>query len=172
MSLSLEEVDVRELLGTLVTMTGRLVKGSPIRLRWQIDSSITAIKTEPKKLQQILIHLLTTAVKFTERGEIALKIKPHGEKGRDFIEISVSDTGIGISKCDQEIIFEECRQLDGSSTRKFGGTGLGLSLCKKLAQSLDGRIEVQSEVGHGSTFSLILPVKGSLESPAARLEAP
>ncbi len=172
MSLSLEEVDVRELLGTLETMTGRLVKGSPIRLRWQIDPSITAIKTEPKKLQQILIHLLTNAVKFTERGEIALEIKPHGEKGRDFIEISVSDTGIGISKCDQEIIFEEFRQLDGSSTRKFGGTGLGLSLCKKLAQSLDGRIEVQSEVGHGSTFSLILPVKGSLESPAARLEAP
>jgi len=172
MSLSLEEVGVRELLGTLETMTGRLVKGSPIRLRWQIDPSITAIKTEPKKLQQILIHLLTNAVKFTERGEIALEIKPHGEKGRDFIEISVSDTGIGISKCDQEIIFEEFRQLDGSSTRKFGGTGLGLSLCKKLAQSLDGRIEVQSEVGHGSTFSLILPVKGSLESPAARLEAP
>ena len=111
-------------------------------------------------------------MKFTERGEIALEIKPHGGKGRDFIEISVSDTGIGISKCDQEIIFEEFRQLDGSSTRKFGGTGLGLSLCKKLAQSLDGRIEVQSEVGHGSTFSLILPVKGSLESPAARLEAP
>ncbi len=167
MSLSLEEVGVRELLGTLETMTGRLVKGSPIRLRWQIDPSITAIKTEPKKLQQILIHLLTNAVKFTERGEIALEIKPHEEKGRDFIEISVSDTGIGISKCDQEIIFEEFRQLDGSSTRKFGGTGLGLSLCKKLAQSLDGRIEVQSEVGHGSKFSLILPVKGSLESPAA-----
>jgi signal transduction histidine kinase len=172
MSLSLEEVDIRELFGTLETMTGRLVRGSSIRLRWQIDPSLAAIKTDPKKLQQIMIHLLTNAVKFTESGEIALEIKPHEEKGGNFVEISVSDTGIGISKCDQEIIFEEFRQLDGSSTRKFGGTGLGLSLCKKLAQSVGGRIEVQSEVGHGSTFSLILPVKGSLESPAARLEAP
>ncbi len=163
MSLSLEEVDIRELFGTLETMTVRLVKGSHIRLRWQIDPSLAAIKTDPKKLQQIMIHLLTNAVKFTESGEIALEIKPHEENGRDFVEISVSDTGIGISKCDQEIIFEEFRQLDGSSTRKFGGTGLGLSLCKKLAQSVSGRIEVQSEVGHGSTFSLILPVKGSLE---------
>lgn len=159
MSLRLEEVDVRELFGTLETMTVRLIKGYPIRMRWQIDPSLAAIKTDPKKLQQILIHLLTNAVKFTERGEIALEIKPYGEKCYDFVEISVSDTGIGISKCDQEIIFEEFRQLDGSSTRKFGGTGLGLSLCKKLAQSLGGRIEVQSEVGHGSTFSLILPVK-------------
>jgi signal transduction histidine kinase len=172
MSLTLEQVDIRELLGTLETMTGRLVRGSPIVLRWQIDPSLSPIKTDPKKLQQILIHLLTNAVKFTERGEIALEIKPHGEKGGDFVEISVSDTGIGISKCDQEIIFEEFRQLDGSSTRKFGGTGLGLSLCKKLAQSVGGRIEVQSEVGHGSTFSLILPVKGSLDSRPARIEAP
>ncbi|MFQ5815927.1 MAG: ATP-binding protein [Candidatus Hydrothermarchaeaceae archaeon] len=172
LSLGLEEVGVRELFGTLETMTVRLVKGSPIRLRWQIDPSISAIKTDPKKLQQILIHLLTNSVKFTERGEIALEVKPYWDNGYDFVEISVSDTGIGISKCDQEIIFEEFRQLDGSSTRKFGGTGLGLSLCKKLAQSLGGRIEVQSEVGHGSTFSLILPVKGSLESPAARLEGP
>jgi len=159
MSLRLEEVDVRELFGTLETMTVRLIKGYPIRMRWQIDPSLAAIKTDPKKLQQILIHLLTNAVKFTERGEIALEIKYYGEKRYDFVEISVSDTGIGISKCDQEVIFEEFRQLDGSSTRKFGGTGLGLSLCKKLAQSLGGRIEVQSEVGHGSTFSLILPVK-------------
>ncbi len=172
MSLTLEQVDIRELLGTLETMTGRLVRGSPIVLRWQIDPSLSPIKTDPKKLQQILIHLLTNAVKFTERGEIALEIKPHGEKGGDFVEISVSDTGIGISKCDQEIIFEEFRQLDGSSTRKFGGTGLGLSLCKKLAQSVGWRIEVQSEVGHGSTFSLILPVKGSLDSRPARIEAP
>jgi two-component system chemotaxis sensor kinase CheA len=107
------------------------------------------------------MHLLTNALKFTERGEIALEFRVHSEGEHEFVEFSVSDTGIGIGQRDQEIVFEEFRQLDGSSTRQYGGTGLGLSLCQKLAQSLGGRIQVESEVGQGSTFSLILPLQRS-----------
>jgi signal transduction histidine kinase len=161
MSLSFKEVNIREIVETLEIMTLRLVKGRPIGFRWQIDPSIAAVKTDPKKLQQILMHLLTNSVKFTQKGEISIDVKPYGDKAGEFVEIAVSDTGIGINKEDQEIIFDEFRQLDGSSTRQYGGTGLGLSLCKKLAQSLGGRIEVQSELGIGSTFSLILPGNGS-----------
>jgi signal transduction histidine kinase len=84
----------------------------------------------------------------------------------EFLEIAVADTGIGIKREDQEIIFDDFRQLDGSSTRHYGGTGLGLGLCKKLAAALGGEIRVTSEVGVGSVFSLLLPVK----SPAFDVE--
>ncbi|TAK09135.1 hybrid sensor histidine kinase/response regulator, partial [bacterium] len=127
----------------------------------QVEPLVDVIETDPKKLQQILMQLLTNALKFTERGEIALAIKSRFEQGGAFVEICVSDTGIGISQRDQEVIFEEFRQLDGSSTRQYGGTGLGLGLCRKLARSLGGRIEVESEVGRGSIFSLTLPVRRS-----------
>ncbi|MEK6563206.1 MAG: ATP-binding protein, partial [Candidatus Binatota bacterium] len=132
----------------------------PIQFRVQIEPLLEVIETDAKKLQQILMQLLTNALKFTEKGEIALKMKSCLEKDAPFVEISVSDTGIGISKRDQDLIFEEFRQLDGSSTRQYGGTGLGLSLCKRMVQSLGGKIAVESEPGQGSVFSLMLPMRG------------
>ena len=156
---TLQEVRIGEVLGSLETMTKRLIKGRPIQFRVHIEPLLEVIETDAKKLQQILMQLLTNALKFTEKGEIALKMKSCLEKDAPFVEISVSDTGIGISKRDQDLIFEEFRQLDGSSTRQYGGTGLGLSLCKRMAQSLGGKIAVESEPGQGSVFSLMLPIR-------------
>jgi len=164
-----EEINVRELFQGLEIMTRRLLRNRPVRFRIQMDSSLEAVRTDGKTLQQILMHLLTNALKFTERGEIALEIRPHPGARDDFVEFCVSDTGIGIGKKDQEVIFEEFRQLDGSSTRQYGGTGLGLSLCKKMAHALGGRIEVQSEPGQGSIFSVILPLR-TLAAPTIHLE--
>ncbi len=159
LGVALREVRVREVFQALETMARRLIKGRPIQFRVDVESSVEGIVTDPEKFQQVLIHFLTNALKFTESGEIAVGIRPLVEKGELFVECWVSDTGIGISQRDQEVIFDEFRQLDGSSSRQYGGTGVGLSLCKKLAHSLSGRIEVQSEVGKGSVFSLILPAR-------------
>lgn len=160
-----QEVNLREILQSLETMVRRLLKGRPIRFSVGLQSAPERIATDPKKLHQILIHLLTNALKFTERGEIALEVKAARDETASYLEFSVSDTGIGISNQDRDVIFEDFRQLDGSSTRRYGGTGLGLSLCRKLSRSLGGKIAVESEIGKGSVFSLLLP----LQSPQTAL---
>ena len=155
-----EVVQLKEILLGLKMMTQRLIRERPIQFGIKVDTPIDTIESDAQKLQQILVQLLTNALKFTERGRIDLTIQAINEAGRDFVKIAVADTGIGIKREDQEIIFEDFRQLDGSSTRQYGGTGLGLGLSKKLAAALGGTIQVSSEVGVGSVFSLLLPVKG------------
>jgi signal transduction histidine kinase len=109
-------------------------------------------------VKQILVNLLSNAVKFTHHGGVTLSARRNA--GDRTISLAVTDTGIGISAADHDRIFEDFRQLDNTPTRAYGGTGLGLSICRRLAQMLDGRISVQSQVGKGSTFILALPIKG------------
>lgn len=154
----LEPVNLEEILRTLEVMAERLIRGRPIEFRMNIEAGLEIIYSDPRKLQQILVQLLTNALKFTKQGEIEVKICSTSEAGQSCVEIVVSDTGIGIDQKDQATIFEAFRQLDGSSTRKYGGTGVGLSLCQKLAHALGGKINVISEVGIGSTFSVRLPL--------------
>jgi signal transduction histidine kinase len=153
-----ERIDVKDLLGGLELMTQRLIRGRPIQFRINIEDAIQTINSDPRKLQQILVQLLTNALKFTEKGAVEVRIATRTDQGGGFLEIAVSDTGIGIDKNDQEIIFDSFRQLDGSSKRRFGGTGVGLSLCSKLAAALGGRISVKSELGLGSVFTVFLPL--------------
>ena len=155
---SFEHINLKDLLGGLELMTQRLIRGRPIQFRINIEDAIETINSDPRKLQQILVQLLTNALKFTERGAVEVRIAAVHDQSGAFLEIAVSDTGIGIDKNDQDIIFDGFRQLDGSSRRRFGGTGVGLSLCSKLAAALGGKISVKSEVGLGSVFSVILPL--------------
>jgi signal transduction histidine kinase len=157
----LEIVKLKEILTGLETMTQRLIRERPIAFGIHMESAIDSIESDGQKLQQILVQLLTNALKFTEKGRIDLSIRKRRDGGEEFLEIAVADTGIGIKREDQEIIFDDFRQLDGSSTRHYGGTGLGLGLCKKLAAALGGEIRVSSEVGVGSVFSLCLPIRSS-----------
>ncbi|HEX4988175.1 MAG TPA: ATP-binding protein, partial [Candidatus Binatia bacterium] len=131
-----EVVQLKEILLGLKMMTQRLIRERPIQFGINMESTIDTIESDAQKLQQILVQLLTNALKFTERGRIDLTIQALNEGGKDFVKIAVADTGIGIKREDQEIIFEDFRQLDGSSTRQYGGTGLGLGLSKKLAAAL------------------------------------
>ncbi len=127
------------------------------------------IETDVQRLNQILKNLLSNAFKFTEKGEVKLRIfdankawrsdNPNLNNAKQVVAFEIKDTGIGISKDKQNIIFEAFQQAEGSTSRKYGGTGLGLSISRGLAELLGGSIELESETGIGSTFTLYLPIE-------------
>lgn len=121
------------------------------------------INTDSQKLQQVLKNLLSNAVKFTPQGSVTLRISAHA----DHIEFAVTDTGIGIDPSRQTDVFEAFQQEDGSIGRQYGGTGLGLTIARKLANLLGGDIALQSKKGQGSTFSLRLPLTSMNEMDVA-----
>lgn len=126
---------------------------------------------DPVRVRQVLVNLLGNAIKFTKDGEILVSLKTAGEiyskNGKDYldIELSVKDTGIGISKEKLSKIFESFTQADSSTTRKYGGTGLGLTISKSIAELMHGNLFVESESGKGSVFSLHLPLEIVNEHP-------
>jgi CheY-like chemotaxis protein len=111
------------------------------------------IVTDPTRVRQVLLNLVSNAIKFTRRGEVELTCRLSDELPRR-LELSVRDTGIGMSRADQESLFEAFSQADNSTTRRFGGTGLGLAISRRLARMLGGDVRVESEEGVGSTFTL------------------
>ena len=114
------------------------------------------INTDKGKVTQVLINLLGNAVKFTDKGSVELVVSA---PDNSTLKFDIIDSGIGMSQSDLQVIFEEFRQIDGTTTRKYGGTGLGLTICKKIADLLGGSISVQSEVGKGSVFTFTIPLK-------------
>ncbi len=116
------------------------------------------IRTDPLRLRQCLVNLVGNAIKFTQAGHVYINILVQEEAGEPYICFNVEDTGIGIPQDKQKTIFEAFTQADGSYTRKYGGSGLGLTITKRLAEILGGRLTVISKEGEGSTFSLTLPI--------------
>jgi CheY-like chemotaxis protein len=133
-----------------------------------------SIHTDVGRVQQILKNLLSNAFKFTERGSVTVRISPAprlGEGGR-FISFAVTDTGIGIPREKQKLIFEAFQQADGTTSRKYGGTGLGLTISREIARLLGGTIEVESAPGRGSTFTLVVPERYAGPETRAPSESP
>ena len=122
---------------------------------WEFSCDMPVVKTDRAKLKNILDNLVTNAIKFTEKGHVAVIGRYVSQSNS--VEFRVSDTGVGIPEEKLPIIFEMFRQLDGSETRPYGGVGLGLFIAKKFAEMLGGKIDVQSEPDHGSTFTVTLP---------------
>jgi len=149
-----EEIDPRAPLREAVASVAAPAAGVEIRLE-EPTTIIPKILTDRKKLFRILISLLGNAVKFTERGEIVASVA----FANDRIVYRVQDSGIGIATDAQQYVFDEFRQVDGSPTRRYGGSGLGLALAQRLAHLLGGSIEMRSMLGEGSTFTVALPLE-------------
>jgi len=158
MPLQVSKFRIPELVSEVKAELEPIIVRSKLSVTLHVAKDLPPLFTDRQKVKQILLNLLSNALKFTHHG--AVTISATADKRDRTVQLSVVDTGIGIAPADQERIFEDFRQLDNSPTRAYGGTGLGLSICRRLAQMLDGRISVQSQMGRGSTFTLALPTKG------------
>jgi len=135
----------------------QLAEQNKNRLVVDAPENLGALTVDPMRLRQILLNLLSNACKFTKAGEVKLKARRLVD-GRDWIEVAVSDSGIGMTPEQQAKLFEEFTQADASTAQRFGGTGLGLAITRKLARLMGGDVTVTSEPGKGSVFTVRLPV--------------
>ena len=156
-----EQVDLspRELLSEVGSLLNPQLASKGLTLTIAPEDSVPeTIRTSPLRLRQILVNLVGNAIKFTEDGEI--RITARALQDRKELEIEISDTGIGMSEEQMDRLFQPFVQADGSTTRRYGGTGLGLTISHKLARFLGGRLRVESRQGEGSRFTLVLPCTG------------
>ena len=160
LQLAPEAVTLRPLLQAVVDMHWPAADAKGLELSLQIADTVPPVAvTDPLRLCQILWNLMGNAVKFTERGYVLARLDTEGEVGeRARLRLSVSDTGIGIPEETQAALFQPFRQADASTARRFGGSGLGLSIARQLTETMGGTIALDSRPGEGSTFTVRLPV--------------
>jgi signal transduction histidine kinase len=155
MPVQLERVILQELIEEVMTEVEPLIDRTTLSVARLISPEVPEIHTDRQKVKQIVLNLLSNALKFTPQGSVSIRLDYEVEK--EWISIAVADTGIGISDENQKTIFEAFQQADSSYAQRQGGTGLGLTICRRLASILDGQINLISRLGEGSTFTLVLP---------------
>lgn len=158
MKLDYESVSLSSLCQDLQNMFRPVALDRGLEFYTEIDTLLSDyMETDKLRLEQVLRNLIANAIKFTQQGEVRLRITPDPLR-HNFIQFSVSDTGIGIDADKQKVIFEAFQQADGSTRRKFGGTGLGLSISREIVKLLGGNIGLQSRLDEGSTFTIQIPM--------------
>jgi signal transduction histidine kinase len=157
MELNLETFALAPLIDGVVKTIEPLAAKNGNRVAVHCDATIGMMRADQMRLRQALLNLMSNANKFTERGTITVGARQGQEDGRDWVTISVADTGIGMTPEQVGKLFQEFSQADASTTRKYGGTGLGLAISKRFCQMMGGDITVGSEPGRGSTFTIRLP---------------
>lgn len=155
-SLDIETVDLSDLMQSLYRETRESYNNPNVRLIWEVPDRFPVVSTDAAKLKVALKNLLANAFKFTDQGSVTMRVV--ADEGG--VEFTIADTGVGIAPEALPIVFEAFRQADSSSTRRFGGVGLGLYIVRRLLDLLHGRIEVESTLGQGSTFRVRLPRSG------------
>ena len=172
MTLQNETFALQELVENLSDLCGALVGGKNIEVLFHVAPNIfVTVEGDLLRLTQVLTNLLGNAVKFTEKGRVVLRMEELGRSADTItLRISVNDTGIGLAEEEQARLFKPFEQADGSITRKYGGTGLGLVICQRFVRMMGGDLEVRSEPGKGSTFSFSLalpyrPVRHAWDDP-------
>jgi PAS domain S-box-containing protein len=155
MPLTVGEFTIPELLREVLAEVEPLIARSRLTVSAELAEELPTVGSDRQKVKQIVINLLTNALKFTPQGWV--KVAATWDAGSEQVAIAVTDSGIGIAKKDQDVIFEDFRQADNSPTRRYTGAGLGLAICRRLATMLDGELVVHSALGAGSTFTLTMP---------------
>ncbi|MES2901123.1 MAG: ATP-binding protein [Pseudomonadota bacterium] len=174
--LDLEEVpfDLRKLVREAVRSMALRAQQKGLVLRAEVEARLPrTVKGDPGRLRQVLLNLLANAIKFTETGSVVLALTLGDDTDEHCnVTFAVRDTGIGIALDKQTLIFEAFSQVDGSTTRQFGGTGLGLTICRRLVILMQGDLTVESEAGKGSVFSFTVPLRHAPVQLPATLDPP
>ena len=162
------EVDLHDLLDEAVRISGVKATEKGLHIQLHDFTSKGPVIADGQRIRQIVLNLLSNAVKFTDRGSVSVfAASEPAPDGRQTLSVMVKDTGIGIAPGNLNRIFEKFHQADNTITRRFGGTGLGLAISRRLAETMGGRLDVESQLGRGSTFTLILPVRtGEAAAPS------
>jgi signal transduction histidine kinase len=159
MELYLEQVEIRELVNEVISLMQPLAAKNFNRLETSVAPEVGAMYADTMKVRQILTNLMSNACKFTKSGVIAVEVTCHLEGGSETIVFRVRDSGIGMTEAQVAKVFEAFTQADGSTTRKYGGTGLGLTIARSFCEMMGGEITLESELGVGTTFIARLPGK-------------
>jgi signal transduction histidine kinase len=163
LTLAIEDYSMAALVKQAVATTESLARTKGLALSAKVQDGLPAGRGDERRLTQVLLNLIGNALKFTDKGEVAIT----AEVADGRYTVAVRDTGPGIAEADQARIFEEFQQVDNTNTRKKGGTGLGLAIAKRIMEMHGGTLSVQSAPGQGSTFRMILPVRAQQGKEAA-----
>ncbi|HZP75014.1 MAG TPA: GAF domain-containing protein [Pseudolabrys sp.] len=155
LNLTLSDYSVKDVVHNVFSAVESLANNKRLALKVDVAPELPQARGDERRLTQVLLNLVGNAIKFTDQGEVAIK----ASTADGTVTVAVHDTGPGISAADQSKIFEEFQQADSSTTKEKGGTGLGLAIAKRIVEMHGGRLWVESELGHGSTFSFMVPVR-------------
>ena len=159
LTLSLSDYSMKSVVDTVMSVIESLAAAKKLALTATVDPELPIGQGDEQRITQVLVNLVGNAIKFTESGEVTVR----ASLSDTAFLVSVTDTGPGIAEEDQDVIFEEFHQADGSDTREKGGTGLGLTISKRMIEMHGGRLWVESTLGKGSTFSFTIPVRVELQ---------
>ncbi|MBS0452617.1 MAG: response regulator [Proteobacteria bacterium] len=164
MELNIESFAVEPLVQDVIATVLPIAKKNGNDLKFVCAADVGVLTADPMRLRQALLNLASNAAKFSERGTITVRVQRRSVSGREWVDLEVTDTGIGMTPEQVSRLFQEFVQADASTTRKYGGTGLGLAISQRFCRMMGGEISVRSELGRGSTFTIHLPADAAQQT--------